>query len=657
MFPASLRPLLRLALPGLLFLASSLASAGSDEQFVAARDAFRAGELAKLERLAGELKDHELWPYVEYFQLRSQLEKADNGTLAALGDFLARQDKTYIAEKLRGDWLRILAKQKRWSEFEAEFPKISQAEPDLACYGLQSRLSRGDTRALDDALTLWKNTVETPETCSPVLDALVSAQRVNSDDVWERVRRLVDAGKLGGAWNTAQYLPEAQVPSRKLWDQATDKSMVFLTKLGPQFGQQRLQKELALVALQRVAKNDPAMAAQRLDLLEAQLPAADRAWAWGQIGWRGAQRHFPEALEWYRRGSEQALGNEAQAWKVRAALRTQDWHLVRHAIEAMPAAQAAEPAWTYWLGRSYKASGRADLATPLFERIAGQANFYGNLAEEELGRPIRVPPTARPLSREELARAGDNLAIRRALALFRAGLRFEGTKEWSWGLRGMDDRELLAAAEIARRSDIFDRAIAAADRTKNEHDYNLRYLAPFDDQVRPVARQQQLDDAWVYGLMRQESRFVTNAKSSVGASGLMQLMPATARWVAKKIGLKDYDHGKVTNTDVNVLLGTSYLRLVLESLDNHPVLASAAYNAGPGRAQKWRAAQPLEGAIYAETIPFTETRDYVKKVMSNSVYYAALFNGNRPQSLKTRLGTVSPRGNGGDGQQKTEDLP
>jgi len=172
-----------------------------------------------------------------------------------------------------------------------------------------------------------------------------------------------------------------------------------------------------------------------------------------------------------------------------------------------------------------------------------------------------------------------------------------------------------------------------------------------------VARQQQLDDAWVYGLMRQESRFVTNARSSVGASGLMQLMPATARWVAKKIGLKDYDHGQVTNTDTNVLLGTSYMRMVMESLDNHPVLASAAYNAGPGRAQKWRAAKPIEGAIYAETIPFSETRDYVKKVMSNSVYYASLFNNGRPQSLKSRLGVVLPKGSGGENQPKPEDLP
>ena len=183
--------------------------------------------------------------------------------------------------------------------------------------------------------------------------------------------------------------------------------------------------------------------------------------------------------------------------------------------------------------------------------------------------------------------------------------------------------------DIAHRAGIYDRAIAAADRTRAEHDYSLRYLSPYSDQVRPAAKSQSLDDAWVYGLMRQESRFVTNAKSSAGASGLMQLMPATAKWVARKIGLKDFHQGQVNDTETNLLLGTTYMRMVMESLDNHPVLASAAYNAGTGRARKWRADRPLEGAIYAETIPFNETRDYVKKVMSNSVYYSCLLYTSR----------------------------
>ena len=149
---------------------------------------------------------------------------------------------------------------------------------------------------------------------------------------------------------------------------------------------------------------------------------------------------------------------------------------------------------------------------------------------------------------------------------------------------------------------------------------------------------------FVYGLIRQESRFITDVRSSAGAQGLMQLMPATASYVARKTGVKDYTPARIADPETNVKLGTAYLRMVLDDLDGHPALASAAYNAGPGRPRAWRATLPraVEGAIFAETIPFNETRDYVKKVMSNSVYYAALFD-NRVQSLKARLGTVAPR--------------
>jgi soluble lytic murein transglycosylase len=215
-------------------------------------------------------------------------------------------------------------------------------------------------------------------------------------------------------------------------------------------------------------------------------------------------------------------------------------------------------------------------------------------------------------------------------------------REWNWSLRGRDDRFLLAAARLAEKSGLYDRAISAADRTVQEHDYSLRYLTPYRERIEPNARERGLDLAWVYGLMRQESRFIPAARSSVGAQGLMQIMPSTGKWIAGKLGMKGYQVGWLSDPETNVMFGTTYMRMVLEGLDDHPVLASAAYNAGPGRAKKWKDGRPLEGAIYAETIPFTETRDYVKKVMANAVIYAALLDGRAP-SLKERLGTVNSR--------------
>lgn len=652
-FPSPSAPLktaarLAAALVLAAWLTPALAASG-DDSFVALRDAFRAGDTARVERLSTNLAGHDLEAYADYFRLRLRLDESDP---ASVRTFLDRHNGTYIAEKLRGDWLRLLARKQRWSEFDGEYAKVQQPEQDLLCLGMQSRWQRRDLSVLDEGRPLWLGVNELPESCLPVIEALIVERRIGADDVWARMRRLAAADRLSSVRNTARYLPDSQMPDGHSLELALDKSLAWLVKL-PNGSLSRSQRELAVLAVIRMARSDPAMAKERADKLAERLPQADRQYLAGVIGWQAALRHMPEALDWYREAGDMPLSDDQCAWRARAALRNQDWPAVRSAIEKMSPTQAVEPVWTYWLGRAWKAGGRTDEAHALFARIAGQTNFYGNLADDELGRPIVTPARNRATSRDEVAKAADNISLRRALALYRLNLRTEAGKEWAWALRGMDDRELLAAAELAKRNDIYDRAINTADKTKLEHDYSLRYLAPFGDQVRPAARQQNLDDAWVYGLMRQESRFITNAKSVVGASGLMQVMPATARWVAKKIGLKDYNQSRVTDTDTNLILGTSYLRLVLESLDNHPVLASAAYNAGPGRARKWRGTKALEGAIYAETIPFNETRDYVKKVMSNAVYYSALFEG-KPQSLKTRLGTISPKA---VGEAKADDLP
>jgi soluble lytic murein transglycosylase len=624
---------------GLFVSLPLFAQESGDSTYLAARDAFRAGDRAKLGRAAEQIGNHELAPYVENYQLRMNIDQGDSTAMRA---FLERNERSYVAEKLRADWIRWLGKRGNWTEIVAEYPKLIAPEPDVTCYNQQARLADGDKTALDEAQQLWLTMLEPPEACRAVFEALIRDNRLATDDIWARTRRQFEANRTGPAKFTLAALPASQAVDAKALDKVIDSPLGYLAKQPANWSGSRTGRELAALAIQRIAANDPRAAATELEKLLGRMQDPERQWAWSQLGLQAARRHYSEALGWYAQGGETPLSDEGAQWKVRAALRAHDWSVVLATISEMPPSLAAQPEWVYWQGRAYKAGGLTSQADALFEKVAGQHNFYGNLADEELGRKIMTPPKAKAPTAEEQKAARDNPAIRRAMVFFRLNMRTEAVKEWNWSLRGMDDRELLAAADLAKRNQIWDRAINTADRTKNEHDFTLRFLAPYGEQVRPAAQNQSLDDAWVYGLMRQESRFITGAKSNVGASGLMQLMPATAKWVAKKIGLKDYNHGRVTDTEVNVLLGTSYMRLVMENLDNHPVLTSAAYNAGPGRAKKWRADQPLEGAIYAETIPFNETRDYVKKVMSNSVYYSMQFTG-RPDSLKTRLGVVGGR--------------
>ena len=621
-----------------LLAAFNISSAlANSDPFLEAQDAFRRGNAAKLHAAAGKLKNHPLAPYVEYYQWRMNIEQSDDAEVEAL---TAKYSGDYLAEVIRTDWLKHLGHKARWERFAKGWTAISVPDTELRCLALESRRQGPDPLLADDARQLWRSLTDLPEACENFFRTAIQLSLLGGDDVWDRARRQFEAGRYAHARRALSHLPKGQQVDDRVWAALNNKTKMFLDGLLANAALGERNRALASLAILRLARQSPADAADYLNRLGQRIPAAERGALWGAIATQAAMTHQPEALEWFARAKGAALYEEQQRWAVRAALRAGDWSRVRQVIEAMPAPLAEEPAWIYWLGRALKAEGKPEAAAMLWGRIAEQSNFYGLLAAEELDRRFSLPPKAVAPSGEEMTQVAALGSVKRALALFKLELRTEGIREWGWGLRGMSDRQLLAAAEYAKRQHIYDRAINAAEKTQTEHDYSLRYLTPYDDKVRPAAKAAALDDAWVYGLMRQESRFITVAKSSVGAQGLMQLMPATARWVAKKLKLTDYQPSRVSEIDINVMLGTTYLRMVYESLDKHPVLASAAYNAGPGRARRWRdPVRTLEGAIYTESIPFSETRDYVKKVLANAVIYTSLLSG-KPDSLKARLGVV-----------------
>ncbi|MDQ0143787.1 lytic transglycosylase domain-containing protein [Cupriavidus necator] len=601
---------------------STVIPSDPDEAFAALREAARKNDVERAYAISATLVDYPVPSYVEYFRIKPQLFDASGlARIDAPDDqvrvFLQRYKGDAIADRMRNDWLLVLGKKRDWANFDVEYPQFAlKDDTQVECYALLSRALKGQNVAADA-----RNVLSDPryygEGCVDLIGYLVQSQQIQRSDVAFQARLALEQNFLTLAARIAALLPDARADGD------------------------------TLATIVKMARADPSQAAAYLATAQGTLSRDEQGAAWGVIGQFAAKKLLPEAAGYYRRqmdlGGNQWLSDDTQEWRVRAALRQGDWKQVRQAVELMrPELRAKDPAWIYWYGRALKADGRDTEAQQNFQQIAGQFNFYGQLASEELGNRITLPARTTVSDAEAMAMRA-RPGFQRAQKFYAMNLRFEGNREWNWELRNMSDRELLAAAEYARRLELLDRTVNSADRTRNEHDFTLRFLMPYRDIMQRATDEVGLDMAWVYGLIRQESRFIMNARSSAGAHGLMQVMPATARYVARKIGMSDFSPSMMGDPTINIQLGTNYLNMVLTDLDSSWTLASAAYNAGPGRPKAWRStlARPVEGAIFAETIPFSETRGYVKNVLSNATYYAALMSG-RPQSLKSRLGTVTP---------------
>lgn len=606
----------------------------ADADFLALRQAALRGNAAEAARIAERLSDYPIPSYIEYYKLYPRLSSATEGEVRS---FLSRHEGTAIGDRLRNDWLLLIGRARDWRLFDEQYPLFAlNDDTQLKCYALSSRIAKGENvaKAAQELLIQPKNY---GEGCVDLIGRLQREKQFSDADVWRQIRLSVEFGVPATARRIAAF---TDVNDKQLM-QAIDKPATVIDQGATG---SRVARELLLIALGRQARTDADRAVRALERVQSRLTADELAVAWAQIALPASLALSGDAANYWRKSWGAHLSQEGYQWRARAALREADWPMVAKAIESMPADLQKDPAWIYWRGRALVVGGANDEAYKYFQLIAGQHHFYGILAMEELGLKVAPLPRPQPPKADEIAEAANNAGFRHALKFFDLELRFEGNREWNWQLRKMNERQLLAAAEFARRSEVLDRMVATADRTKVELDLTQRYPTPYDDIMQTATRPIGLDKAWVYGLIRQESRFIRSARSHVGASGLMQIMPATATYVARKIGMAGFSLSSLNDIKTNITLGTQYLNMVLANLGGSQTLATAAYNAGPGRPRQWRAtlSKPVEGAIFAETIPFTETRVYVKNVMANTTWYAAMFE-NKPQSMKTRLGLVTPR--------------
>lgn len=620
-----------------LSLTASTLVCADDADWLTARAAFRAGDSAALEQAKVAMTGSPLAIYADFWQLWRQLKNNDAATIEA---FIARDEQSYLSEKIRGEWLRQLARQGEWQDFRKQFARLQDAsETELQCLYWQSVLAgneavpAGNAKAL--RASLWLTAKDLPSACTPVQAALQSQGVITEEDRWLRLRLALEANAPGLVRHLLQQLDSDLSPQELKALQADPQTFIANADLAA-----RDQRELAAYAYGRWARLDLAAASARLTE-QAEPLAEQAAVAWRQVA-LAAARSFDSQSETYFQRSEAAFWpDNHREIRLRLCVRGGDWPRYQQLYQQLPAALQDSRPWLYWQGVAYAEQGKSRPAGYLFRHLAQDDDYYGLLSAERLGDKVRKPLAAAVMTAQaDAGRLAQHAGFQRAFALRALGQRWEAVNEFNWALRSADQALILAAAQAANDIGWYDRAIYAAEQTSGADAVRLRYLTPYREVALALSEERALDSAWVYGLMRQESRFVPNASSGVGAGGLMQLMPTTAQWVSNKLGVP-YEAEAVNDPEQNMRMGTYYLSHVLAEL-GHPVLATAGYNAGPRRAREWQSDSELDATRYIESIPFAETRDYAKKVMTNAVHYA-LALGQGETRLSARLGSIPAR--------------
>ncbi|XHS78884.1 lytic transglycosylase domain-containing protein [Burkholderiaceae bacterium UC74_6] len=613
---------------------------------LAARDAFGKRDKAQLVALAAQAQSagNPLASWIDYWALNARLTEASQ---SELDDFYARWRGSYVEDRLRNDWLLELGRRHDWKNLQNDYASFKMRDDrEVLCYSILADHLAGK-KVLTEARAAWMAQREGDDGCQLLASTLVDAKLIKESDVWLKLRLSVEAQKPRAVRQTASLLGK---PIEQAVAEIQDKAGKYLARKSRSDTQR--DDELTTLALMRVASSDPDQAEGLLKTKwQKMLPPELSAWVWIQAARQATSRLDPRADELFDRALEvhgkrgaPEWSADTLAWMARAALRARRWPQLLQALDMMDAGtQAKEPQWQYWRARALMALGEAkDMAEAgaLLKELANAPtaalSFYGHLAAEDLRQPVALPNVPTALTPAERYQASTTPGVQRALLLLSLGLRSEGLREWNFSMRGLSDRELRAAAQEACDALVWDRCISASERTRTEIDIAQRFPLPYRAELLIAAQASGVEAAYAYGLIHQESRFVFDSRSHVGAAGLMQIMPPTAKWVAKKQNIP-FRPETLYDTPVNLRIGTAYLRMVLDSFKGSLPLAAAAYNAGPSRPRRWRDGPALDAAIWTETIPFWETRDYVKKVLINTIVYTRLLTGN-DTSLRDHLG-------------------
>ncbi len=633
----------------LLLLATPNSSAGLQQQrelFLEAERALQGRQPDRYRELLPRLRGYPLYPYLLYQDLRRRLATAGNEEFSL---FFYNYGNTPLAPMLRNALLKHLAREKRWRDYLTHY--LPSDDVAQQCHYRTALLRTGKrAAALDGMEQLWLSGHSQPSSCDPLFEAGRESGKIDRKLVRQRAYLALEAGEISLAGYLARTLSRVEQNRIKRLAELErhPERVVGIRNLRQD---RQAVRRILIRALKRLARSDFDKAAAAWKTLQGRFgfTSGEKAEVIRRFGLLLAWRHDPEGLKWLSRVDSRHSTAEVRQWRVRLALRQGEWKQTLKWLDRLSDQEQAREEWRYWRARALQELGRKQEADAIFGELARNRSYHGFMAADRLGRPYSFGQRVISFPPEELKTVAEIPAVQRARELYLLGRIVPARREWHQLLQHLQGNDLLKAAQLAHSWGWHDRVIVTLGRSDHLDDLDKRFPLLYREQIFREARNQGIDPAWVYGLIRQESAFMADVRSPVGALGLMQLMPATARQVARQLKWRVRIPGDVLRPETNLRLGITYLGGRYRQFDGNAVLATAAYNAGPHRVNRWLPEQNhISTDRWIASIPFDETRKYVKRVLAYTAIYERRL-GRTPTPLAERMRPVIIARSYGDG--------
>jgi soluble lytic murein transglycosylase len=587
--------------------------------FLKAEYAARLSKSNDYHRLYKKLDGYPLQPYVELAYLKGHTYLRNK---AQIRDFLNRYKNTPMEWPLRKKWLRYLAKKDKQQWFIEDYRPTSDSA--LHCYHLRFQLAAGVNQAdiFTQADTLWLSKKSQPKACDPLFKAWEAANQRTDEKVWQRLIMAATKGDHTLIPYLKRISPEKDQYLADLWYKTRRRPQtVSRLKLFP--NKDPKEKQILLYGIKRLIWKDTKLALRSWEEMQQQFnfTSQEKAEVTQVFAIRLAKAGDKNAPIWLEKVPADALTSDIVQWRMADSLRRGKWQEALAILQSLPPKMANKEAWTYWLARSLAQTGATQDADKFFKKVAIERHYYGFLAATILGNSPNLAHDPLIFTAGEIENINNKPGAQRALE-FRQLERFnQARREWNSLNHPLSSREKLAAAKWANQLGWFSRAIFTLPQVGYWDDVGLRFPLAYKKIVAHHSNRNKLESSFTFAIARRESSFMADAYSSAGALGLMQMMPNTARFIAKK----KVNRSKLFSPNTNVRYGTDYLKYLLKKVKGNEVIAAAAYNAGITRVNRWlKVDKPLSADVWIETIPFKETRNYVKSVMAYRQIYSNL---------------------------------